>query len=305
MEQKDLKAYKEDYASVHMSEDQVEQMKKRMQQAKKETQMMKKGIQEKKFIEMGKRGNRILKIGATAAAVALVFVALPNTSASVAQAMEKVPVLGNLVSAVTFRDYQYDDGKNMADVDEPKLVAEDTDNANLAQSVTEVNAEIAAISERYIAEFKNNMSNQGYQDITIKHEVISTTDKYFTLKLMCYQGSGSGSEEDHYYTIDLATGQRLALADLFKDGADYVTPISDNIKKQMRAQMKADENVQYWIDDPEVAEWNFNAIAADQSFYLNDKGNIVICFNEGDVGPMSMGCPSFEIPHKVVSDILK
>lgn len=63
MGQKDLKAYKEDYESVHMSEDQVEQMKKRMQQAKQETQG-------KKIIEMGKRGNRILKIGATAAAVA-------------------------------------------------------------------------------------------------------------------------------------------------------------------------------------------------------------------------------------------
>lgn len=47
MGQKDLKAYKEDYASVHMSEDQVEQMKKRMQQAKQKTQ-------EKKIIEMGK-----------------------------------------------------------------------------------------------------------------------------------------------------------------------------------------------------------------------------------------------------------
>ena len=56
MEQKDLKAYKEDYASVHMSEDQVEQMKKRMQQAKQETQG-------KKIIEMGKRGNRILNRG--------------------------------------------------------------------------------------------------------------------------------------------------------------------------------------------------------------------------------------------------
>ena len=73
----------------------------------------------------------------------------------------------------------------------------------------------------------------------------------------------------------------------------------------LKREAKADENVMYWIDDPEVAEWNFDAIAADQSFYLNDKGNIVICFNEGDVGPMSMGCPSFEIPHKVVSDILK
>lgn len=48
MGQKDLKAYKEDYESVHMSEDQVEQMKKRMQQAKQETQG-------KKIIEREKR----------------------------------------------------------------------------------------------------------------------------------------------------------------------------------------------------------------------------------------------------------
>ena len=34
MGQKDLKAYKEDYESVHMSEDQVEQMKKRKRKEK-------------------------------------------------------------------------------------------------------------------------------------------------------------------------------------------------------------------------------------------------------------------------------
>jgi hypothetical protein len=52
-----------------------------------------------------------------------------------------------------------------------------------------------------------------------------------------------------YYTIDLNTGKRLQLKDVFAEGADYITPISEAIKKQMQAQMDADENVYYWLDD--------------------------------------------------------
>ena len=149
------------------------------------------------------------------------------------------------------------------------------------------------------------MSDEGYQDITIKHEVINTTDDYFTLKLMCYQAAGSSYEMDYYYTIDLKTGERLALKDLFKEGSDYITPISENIKSQMRGQMDADENVSYWLDDTEVSEWNFTSINDDTSFYINADGNLVISFNEGDVAPMYMGVVEFTIPHDVITDILK
>ena len=216
---------------------------------------------------------------------------------------------------VTFRDYQYSSDKNNADVNVPKLVPEtvaSTENTtedpvgeNLKKSTDEINAEIEKISDSLIAEFKQNMNNEGYQDIMIKHEVINTTDDYFTLKLMCYQAAGSGYEMDYYYTIDLKTGERLALKDLFKEGSDYITPISENIKSQMRGQMDADENVSYWLDDTEVPEWNFTSINDDTSFYINADGNLVISFNEGDVGPMSMGVVEFTIPHDVIADILK
>ena len=65
---------------------------------------------------------------------------------------------------------------------------------------------------------------EGYQEVVVKHEVISTTDDYFTLKLMCYQAAGSGAEWGLLdYTIDLKTGERLTLSDLFQSGADYIT----------------------------------------------------------------------------------
>ena len=32
---------------------------------------------------------------------------------------------------------------------------------------------------------------------------------------------------------------------------------------------------------------------------------VVVCFNEGDVAPMSMGCPEFVIPNEVLAGIRK
>ena len=156
-----------------------------------------------------------------------------------------------------------------------------------------------------IKEFETYAEDElGYQDVMVKSEVLKTTPDYFTLKLICYEGAGSGYEWNYFYTIDLKTGKRLALKDIFVDGADYITPISENIKTQMQKQMDADENVHYWLND-EFEEWNFKSITDETSFYLDEKGDLVICFNEGDVAPMYMGTVSFTIPSNVIKDIRK
>ena len=141
--------------------------------------------------------------------------------------------------------------------------------------------------------------------MTIKTEVVTSNEEYFTLKLMCYQAAGSGSEKDYYYTIDLKTGERLRLKDLFKADADYKKVISDNIKEQMRTEMKKDKNVKYWLDDAEAAMWEFDSIKDTTSFYINNKGKLVICFNQGKVAPMYMGSVEFDIPSTVTEPLLK
>ena len=70
----------------------------------------------------------------------------------------------------------------------------------------------------------------------------------------------------------------------------------------MRQEMEEDENATYWLDDPETEYWNFEQIAADQSFYISSAGELIICFNEGDVAPMYMGCVSFDMPPEVWKD---
>ena len=306
---------KEEYLNKGMSENQINAMKTAIEQAKKDSV----------------KGHDVVifqRVIATAAALLMAFIILPNTSGTVAYAMSQIPVLGRLVEVVTFRDYQYEDERNSANVEVPELavaeeeipeetvvtkgvagealIEEDAVNEkkeNLQKSMEEINAEIRAITEPFIEEFKTNLENEeGYQDLIVESEVINSTSEYFTLKLICYTASASGAEWNYYYTIDLNTGERVLLEDFFVEGADYVTPISENIKLQMEEQMAADENVYYWLHD-EMEEYNFTKIAEDQSFYLNENDEVVISFNEGDVAPMYMGVVEFVIPQEVIGDI--
>ncbi len=259
------------------------------------------------------KGNQtgVIKFLAAAAAVVVgIFIILPNISGTIAHAMEQIPMIGQLVKVVTFRDYEYDSDRNMADIEVPEIKPEQqledsTLQENLDRTTAEINAEIQSITDNLIAEFEANVKDEmGYQDVMVTSEVLATTPDYFTLKLICYQGAGSGYQWNYFYTIDLNTGKRLQLKDIFKEGADYITPISENIKLQMKERMEADANNIYWLDN-EIEDLNFKAITDETSFYLNEKGNVVIGFNEGDVAPMYMGTVEFEIPAEVLEGIRK
>ena len=236
-----------------------------------------------------------------AAAIAL-LIALPNASPTVARAMSDVPVLGGIIRVVTFRNYTYEDERHSAQIDAPQLIVDG--DAALANTTDEINAEIAKITAELTDEFQKSLQEDGYLDMKIRSEIVTATEDIFTLRLICYQAAASGYEENRYYTINLRTGERLRLSDLFADGADYVTPISEEIKRQMRERMAADENETYWLDSGDP-EWDFNAIEPDAEFYLNEHGELVISFNEGDAAPMYMGVVTFAIPDEVIANIRK
>ena len=292
----ELLQLKKEHNQLRMTDTQLEILKKRME----ETEM-----------EMNKNRKKSGIIKCTVAAALVVgFMALPNTSASVAYAMGQIPVIGPLVEAVTFRDYKYESDRNNADIRVPEIRLGDQAKNNdtqkkLENTTEEINTEIQKITDQLVKEFEDNLAHEeGYQNVVVNSEVLTATEDYFTLKLNCYQGAGSGYQFNYYYTIDLNTGKRLQLKDLFREDADYITAISKNIRKQMKKQMAEDENVIYWLDN-EIREWNFKNITDKTSFYLNREGNLVISFSEGDVAPMYMGIVEFEIPQQVLEGIRK
>ncbi len=297
-----LKSLQKAYIEPRMSEEQLNRLKMKMEEAKRENRK-------------DRNRTRVTRLAATAAALVIAFIALPNMSPTIAYAMEKIPVIGQFVKVVTFRDYEYEDGKHRADVEIPELVVEaesqeaqpqEAKSVEILENTTdEINTEIQEITNELLNEFANHMREElGRKELIVKSEVLLTTQEYYTLKLSCYQGEASGYAWNYFYTIDLASGERLQLKDIFVEGADYITPISENIKEQMRNQMTKDENVYYWLDD-EIEELNFKAISEETSFYINEKDNVVISFDQGEVAAMYLGVVEFEIPAEVLDDIRK
>lgn len=293
--EEELQRLKKEYQKPQMSEEQIKKLRMKI----------------KKADEMEKRKyNQFKKMGFSAAVLLAAFLILPNTSNKIAHAMGQIPIIGQLVKVVTFRDYKYETDRHMADIHVPEIKLEESiENSEIQEKLErtkeEINTEIQKITDKLVEEFESHLEEEeGYQDIVVNSERLATTEDYFTLKLICYQGAGSGYQWNYYYTIDLNSGERLQLKDIFKEGTDYITIISENIKEQMQKQMLEDETIYYWLDN-EIEEWNFKSITDETSFYLNEKDNVVIGFNEGDVAPMYMGVVEFEIPKEVLQEIRK
>lgn len=256
----------------------------------------------KRGTEKEKRKRIRFRAAAVAVAAAL-FVVLPNTGADVAHAMGSLPVVGKLFQAVTFRDYQYESDRFDADVEVPRIVADD---AEKAETVEQINFDIEKVTNQLIEEFQASAElGESYGTLEIHHETVTDDENYFTLKLSIYQGAGSGYESYKLYTIDKRTGKQVQIGDLFREGSDYNELLSENIKDQMRAKMTEDENNIYWVDYSDVPEWNWKGLKEDQNFYFDEAGNLVVVFDEYEVAPGYMGAQEFTVERSVFEEILK
>lgn len=287
------------------------------------------------FSEDGKGRNRKRRgstVGWAVAAAALLLVSVPNLSAEAAYAMEQIPLLGSVIRVVTIRNYQYENENYSADIQEVQLAQGDetedvgtpenetqeigteeagtpdigTQETKTQESITTINESIEEMTDRLIARFEEQAKQgEGHGSVNLEHEVVTDTDTWFTLRIDVTETAASGYQYQYYYHIDKTTGEIATLKNLFKDGADYITPISENIKKQMREEMAADESKIYWVDSLEETGFQFEEVKEDQNFYLNEAGQIVICFDEYEVAPGYMGLVEFTVEEEAVAEIRK
>ena len=290
---------KEDYMNVQPPKEGRKQLEHTISQAKRDKRRTEK-IRFWRNVAMG-----------TAAVFAGVFVTV-NVNSDLAYAMEQIPVLGKVIKVITLERYQAGDENLSADIKTPKLESDEN-----TPGIDKVNEAVQKDRDALIAEYKeifeayaNNESLKeddgltNHYSVDADYEVVTDNDDYFVLNFTATTISASAQQINRYYTIDRKTGEMVELKDLFQEGSDYVKVISDNIKEQMKKQMAEDENVTYWLED-EIDEWNFKQIKEDQNFYINDKGNLVISFDEYEVAPGYMGAVAFEIPREELTSILK
>lgn len=241
-------------------------------------------------------------VSVTAAAVVLVV--LPNTNQSIALAMEKIPVIGSIVKVVTFNRYEVKKGTMEAKVEVPQIETEQGKKG--AEGVKILNQDIKAYTDTLIKQFNKDMEeNKEHESLEVSYKVITDNKKVFSLKITALETMASSAETVRYYHLNKETGNVIYLKDLFVEGADYVTPITNYIKKQMRQQMEKGEDRVYFIDSEDMPEEDFKKIKKNQNFYWNKDGSLIIAFDEYEVAPGYMGSPEFKIPEEVIKDILK
>ena len=249
-----------------------------------------------------KKQIRILpRIAASAACfVFIILFLLPNVSVTYAQALEQLPVIGDLVRVVTIRNYYYDDNHWKMDINIPQIESEDS------KSVDYINKDVSELTTALINRFYEDLEingNKGYGSLNVDYEVVTNTDSWFTLKLTVCQTAASSNTYFKFYHIDKNQGKIVELGDLFNTDK-FSDSLVAEIKKQMQEQMANDENISYWINNSGIGE-EFATVSTDHNFYWNENGDLVIIFDKYEVGPGSMGTPEFVIDKGVIRDILK
>ena len=241
-------------------------------------------------------GRRIL----TAAAVAaMLFVLLPNVSPSIAYAMEKLPVIGSVVKVITVRNYTHSDEHNDLNAAQPEI-------QEATAGEQQLNADVKAYVDELVQRFNDNAMDEGYYGLDVSYEVLTDNDRWFALRVNGCQVMASGYEFSRCYNIDKTTGKYVKLADLFKEGSDYVTAIKKDIFAQMKAKMAADSDLTYWMEDDEAFSVDYDElITREGAFYVDTDGRLVICFDEYDVAPGFMGAQSFTVSHEAIGNLLK
>ena len=261
-----------------------------------------------------KKKNNVVKFtrwAATAAALLLCFTVGLNTSQSFAMEMAKIPLIGTVAKVLTIRSYEITNDTTTTTVEVPKVQVE-TATEDVKNAITDVNAKIQTLVDEYTAEKYNEIDEYKEKffasggteeewserciDVNVDYEVKHQSETTLSLLIDGWISWFNFEEFRKFYNIDLVTGKELTLLDIFGENAYEYT--EKCILEQMHQRIDADpENVVFWgINEAEDMGNKFIGVDETTPFYINEKGNVVISYNEYDVAPGYMGIVEFEIP---------
>lgn len=248
-----------------------------------------------KALPQKKKKKQIYIWSASASAAALLLTATVNFSPDAAYAMSKVPFMKGIVEVVTFNEIKEEKNNININVNTPAI-------SGLENKVLE-----DSLNEQYLEESKklyeefNATNKNSHLSINSDFEVVTDTPVLLSVRRSIETIQASGYVQNRYVTLDKDNEALITLKSLFEND-QYINIISENIKEQMKQQMKTNPDKIYSITDDEVEP--FTQIDPNQQFYISDKNKLVISFDEYEVAPGYMGAVEFNIPTEVISDIL-
>ena len=233
---------------------------------------------------------------ASAAAIGLIIVSV-NASSTFAKSLENIPVIGNIIKIVDFNNYRIDkDGMDVS-ISLPEISSDSKDlEYKLNKEFEKEGKEAYKKYEEEVAKLEKE-GKTTHKSAEMWSETVAENAKTLSVAIYNTETEASAATSRKIYNIDKKDKTILTLEGMFGNN-DYVDVLSKNILSQMKERTKKDSNDVYFVD-------NTFKIKKDQPFYINDKGELVICFDEYEVAPGSAGLVEFVIPSNVVSKLMK
>lgn len=230
------------------------------------------------------------RVAACICCVVIGIAVAANTSVAAAEALQNIPIIGDITKVVTFRHYHSGD----SDIKTPHI-------SGLGDKKVEekLNQEFDKYADTLIVQYESDvkaMKNGGHEAITSSYKVLVDNNFQLTIAMDTLLQSGDSMEISRYYNVNKKSGKILKLGDLFRSGADYISPINSYISKEIQ------KNSQNYFTDEDGD--GFKTIARNQNFYINKDGKLVIVFDEGSIAPACNGGSKFTIPTNEISNVL-
>lgn len=189
-----------------------------------------------------------------------------------------------------------------------------SDGTSGAEKIADVNAEILRIVETYEADAKQRFEEYkeaffatgGTEeewggrtcDVNVEYAVTYQENSRLSLILTTTECWVAAYAQRYYYNLDLQTGETLTLEDLL--GADWEELCNECIIAEIERRIAEEEDVVYWgygpeADDDMMADEGFQSVSEQTNFYINESGNVVVCFDKYEIAPGYMGMQEFEI----------
>ena len=235
-----------------------------------------------------------LRVAGAAAAVVVVFGVSVNVSPAFAQAVDEIPVVGDIARVLTVRSFTEEQPDSTVNVEQP-MVADDTQfaadvneqiNKFVDQYIEEANQRIAEYREAFLATggTEEEFEQKNIQ-VDVDYEILSETEDRVSFVLRAAESDISAGKEIVYYNLDLTTGQVLTLQDVL--GEDWVNICNSSIQEQMAE----NTDVSYFSED----QGGFTTVDENTSFYLDEDGSVVVVFPKYSIAPGAYGEQTFRI----------
>ncbi|MBC1520059.1 DUF3298 and DUF4163 domain-containing protein [Listeria aquatica] len=279
---KDLKQLKQAYRQVPIPDKELDQMIQNLSAAK------------------PKKKHHPVRLSLIAAVPVLlaIFLTVVTTNESLARAMSDVPILKNIITVITGKNYQEKNKTTEAHIKTPKLSG--LKNPELEKKLNDA---YDKTGEALYKEYQLASQNRGeHFYVSSDYKEITNTKKLLVLQFTVQETRASSYTEHTYLVMDKKKMQRIKLADLFKNDR-YISLIQANIQEQMKKQTEADPNKIYWDENELKAALSEKNLA--KRFYINAKNELVFSFNDYEVAPGYMGTVSFVIPTSLLQNDLK